>query len=353
MKKWKTAACVMASLMLAACGGGGSPSEVGQSVGSPLTLTGVVLWDAPIVNAQIEVRCNQNPRVQTTTSGQDGRYTITIAPTQEIPLSGAAAECVARATWTKNGVVRKTESYAVNYEKKDSLRMNFNAAAGMWTWGMSRSYYDSKLSMERNQWKTMDMNESVLNQTANFVLTRNPYLASIPSLLPDGFDQRPFALKPQSYAFELGDAHALAVMQLARDLDMSAISQEYIALNGGGSDEAPQFPHFLPNTSFTRSADGKVLITLAPKSSFSKEAFAYDDGQVWQSEIKDYNYMPVTVSLVTSQGIVHSMSEVMVRKNGGTSFELGPEFNLDALPSGTVLRIYVYKHVFGFAELRL
>ncbi len=358
MKNWTVITPVVAAFMLSACGGGGTASEGGassgggQSVGAPLTLSGMVLWDAPIANAQIEVRCNTNPQVQTTRSGQDGRYSITIFPTQAIPLSGAAAECVARASWPVNGFVHKTESYAVNYEQKDALRMNFNAAAGIWTQAMSRPYFDVKRSMDRNQWKTLPLNEFTFNQGATGIFAGKPFLANIPSLLPEGFSQRPFALRPQSYAFEMGDAHAQAVMQLARDLDMSAISEKHIGLNGGGSAAAPHFPHFAPNTSFTRSGGGNVVIGLAAGSSFEDEVFTYEDGKNTQNATVS-DFMPVTVALVTSQGLVHSIADVMVRKFGGTTLELGPQFNLDALPSGTVLRVYVYNQVFGFAELRL
>lgn len=350
MKKWQTAATAMTAFMLVACGGGG---EDGPSFGNPLTLSGLVLWDAPVANAQIEVRCNTNPQVQTARSGQDGRYSITILPTQAIPLSGAAAECVARASWPVNGFMRKTESYALNYEQKNSLRMNFNAAAGIWTQAMSRPYFTTKQRMERNQSYTPPANDFIDNQTATVILARNPYLAFIPGLLPDGFSQKPFALRPQSYAFEMGDAHAQAVMQLARDLDMSAISEKHIGTNGGGSAAAPHFPHFAPNASFTRSGGGNVVISLAPGSSFEDEVFTYEDGNnIQNSSVSDF--MPVTVALVKSDGErVHSIADVMVRKFGGTTLELGPEFNLDALPSGTVLRVYVYNQVFGFAELRL
>lgn len=354
MKKWQTSATVMASFLLVACGGGGEDSK---SLGGPLTLSGMVIWQAPVPNAEIEVRCNQTPEVQKTRSDENGRYTITIVPTREIPLSGAATECVARASWNQplsdgDVFVRKTESYAVNYEKKDSLRMNFNAAAGAWTQAMARPYFDVKRLMDRNLFETLRMNEFTFNQSATRIIGKNPYLADMPGLLPPGFEQRPYAMRPQSYAFEMGDAHAQAVMQLARDLDASGITQYGIGLGGGGSDAAPHFAHFAKGASFTRSVDGKVLVSLAAGSSFLREIYGYEDGQLLQTPVKDFEYMPIRVALVTSEGIVQSLSEVMVRKFGGTSFELGPEV-LDAIPAGTVLRIYVYQHVFGFAELRL
>ena len=62
----------------------------------------------------------------------------------------------------------------MNYEKRDSLRMNFNAAAGAWTQAMAKPYFDLKRLMDRNLFKSLPMDEFMFNQSATRIIGKNP-----------------------------------------------------------------------------------------------------------------------------------------------------------------------------------
>ena len=89
-------AVALLALALAGCGGGGGGSAGSGSpqpeAPAPLTLSGVAAEGAPMSRAIIQLVDSTGALVATTEAGEDGKYTMNLAPTATGPFVISAAK---------------------------------------------------------------------------------------------------------------------------------------------------------------------------------------------------------------------------------------------------------------------
>jgi hypothetical protein len=334
-QKLQSASALALVLALAGCGGGGGDSPEGVNKGSSvLTLSGQVLWDQPVPGAKVEVHCNHNSQVFSTTTDGLGRWVLQVAANRPINGSSQIQECYGEASWDKGlGVTGRLASNVKNYFNKTDLNLNFNAASTSADFNLDISSAVSTM-VNGSYSAPLAYTEEFQGQEPVKYLTRLGALKELyPALFPGDFK---YADLPTIYAYAPGGDYAQDLMRLARDLDALEIPVKDLAWADQNG-----YAYFGKSAQFVRNSNGSADVV-------------FTGGRLESGSVARpgdlYPNLGIKVILKSENGSVVREGLVAVPW-GSKSFVLGPEFGLASMPSGTKLSLHIPYRVLGQANL--
>lgn len=354
--KISTIACsVLVSFVLTACGGGGSKSDsneekIVESFGNTLTLSGMVIWDKPVVGVDVEVFCNNTLATQVGTTNGRGEFSITVNPTKS--FKGPYQKCMLRSFWGgefnwQNKDFKAVESYVTNFSEATSLNVNLNAASSIWSWFNSRGFYVFTELVQDNAQLVWDGYIEFEAGDIRQPLRPLPFMrTNYPFIFPDSFDEDPVKYSPMTHFFGIDNKYYNDIVKLAKDLDYFELNAYKLSTTSSGL-----FPTF---TKEINKIDSDGFFNISFNDANVDPIRKYHDGiLLTQRDRSRFN-----VTLKYENGETHSEGVVTINLDTSKPKEKilklkASDFNVANLAPGTRLKVYIYGVVYGSGVIEI
>lgn len=343
--------------LLSACGGGDDEDGNARLNAPDMVISGLLLWDEPIVGSTVQIQCNQNEWVFEVETDGFGQFSARIPATKNLPTSLDSPHCIFRSLYTTNGGLKRViESSATDFSGSGYLFANMNAVTTIIDGGFK--FHRSKERMDRNQFSTIPAWFAEQSELSIFD-ARDFYLNKYSGIFPKGYKDAVLSLSFKTYQFDRQSQQAQNLMDFAGDLDRFYLAPSFVHYwqpilvdpTDDPLDPARlRFPELSESEIFERDDSGLLTVSLSKGYLSNTWDFIEDHfpSKTFDDESRNYR-----ITVRYPDGTLYKRAEQLVFGDRVYKVTLGPQFELDALPQGTILHVFFDGFAFGYSQIKI